>query len=331
MKRESFPVFLSGGIGDVMLCLPIVESLNKIANIEIYTHHIAVFKLFMPHKLEAYNMQQFTNKQFKNYVLIDNSLEFRVQEFDKLPDDIKPIYNNWVKNTQGGILQLIKNPGTGGSNKLAHLMLRKGITRKLLPNYLAGIEYEPYIFKGKEDIIKPIPEDFITIHNGFDGDLRSPGQIPYAMKVYPPGHFREFVRLFKQKHPNIKIVQIGIHTSTPVEGVDINLLNKTTYEQMLGYLKHSILHIDGDSGLIHSRQFISNNPAIVLHGPTNKAFFEYENNINIKADFCGDCWQKRPDWMWTCNEGHGTNLCMSHIKPEDIMIKINEYLNKVDK
>lgn len=60
-------------------------------------------------------------------------------------------------------------------------------------------------------------------------------------------------------------------------------------------------------------------------------FFKYDNNFNIKSDFCGDCWLKIPDWMFRCNEGYETNLCMKHIKPEFVVEQIEEYLNKVDK
>lgn len=321
---DAFPVYLSGGIGDFFLSLDFVEELNKIANFKIYTDHIDLFKSFMPHIKKVESSKNILNESIKNFIVTGNTCSFKtISNGILLPDDIKNLYKTLI-SCDPSIMNCLRKDHHG-LNELANIMVKKNINLKLMPFYLFKIPYKKY------NCIKtypsPIKEVFITIHNGFDTKLsQTPKQ---SMKVYPLENFIKLVKLIKNEYPNIKIVQLGSKTSIPIEGVDVNLIEKTNLETSFAYLNNSILHIDGDSGLVHARKFISNKKSIVLFGPTNIDFFKYEDNINIvsKSFSCANCWLKKDDWNFNCVEGYESNFCMKFIKPEDIFEQIKLNIN----
>ena len=82
---------------------------------------------------------------------------------------------------------------------------------------------------------------YITIHNGFDAEFHSIySREPKSTKVYP--HFAEAIRLLREQHPDIFIVQLGTKTSVPLPGIDAQLVNKTTLGEMTAVLSGSSLH-----------------------------------------------------------------------------------------
>ena len=99
-------------------------------------------------------------------------------------------------------------------------------------------------------------------------------------------------------------------------------LNCLSFEKSLEYLNSSLVHVDGDSGLVHARRLFKKQ-TIVLFGSTNYKYFGYPENINLAPKFCGDCWWTQNTWMSKCKDGYSTPLCIESIKPEDVLQNIN--------
>jgi ADP-heptose:LPS heptosyltransferase/SAM-dependent methyltransferase len=166
-------------------------------------------------------------------------------------------------------------------------------------------------------------KDYITIHYGFDTSY-----IPLAApvtKCWPLAHWRDFVRLFKARFPDIMVVQIGAYHSDRIEGVDLVLVNKTTFDEAAWLIKHSLLHIDGESGLVRMARAL-HTTSTVMFGPTSSSFFSFGRNINIVSKVCNDCWWATQDWMSACPRGLKVPECMDSIKPNQVLDAVADYL-----
>ena len=73
------------------------------------------------------------------------------------------------------------------------------------------------------------------------------------------------------------VVQIGADNSQSIEGVDLDLRNKTTLDEVSWIIKQSRLHIDGESGLVRMAHAL-HTTSIAIFGPTSKSFFAIDGN-----------------------------------------------------
>ena len=165
-----------------------------------------------------------------------------------------------------------------------------------------------------------IGKKFITIHRGndttFEGD---------AVKLWPLKFYNELVILLKQKYPEYLIVHLGVSRDRcpVINGVDVDVVGKTTMEDVKLLLKFSSLHIDSEGGFVHLRENLSGGQSVVLFGPTDPRFYAYEGNINIKGDGCDiPCEWIKKDWMIHCCKGYSVPPCMTSITPEAVMRRI---------
>ncbi|GEM_PF-1215231 len=165
-------------------------------------------------------------------------------------------------------------------------------------------------------------QHYITVHHGWDtsnDDQNTP------VKCWPLEHWQRFVQVFKQRFPNIKVVQLGAQTATDISGVDVSLVNKTTFKQACSVLAEALLHVDADGGFTHVSR-IFGTKTIVLFGPTNSEFTAYRENINIKSGTCGNCAYVTRKWEHLCPRGFSKPICMHSITPEFVMQHAARYV-----
>ncbi len=86
------------------------------------------------------------------------------------------------------------------------------------------------------------PYEYITVQRGatpgIDGDL--------SPKIWPIEHYNELIRLLHIVYPDKTIVQVGrSDNSGKLANVDVDLLDKTTWNELGHILKHAWIHIDG--------------------------------------------------------------------------------------
>lgn len=169
---------------------------------------------------------------------------------------------------------------------------------------------------------------YITVHNGFDENFLIEGKVMEenkSTKTYP--HFEKVVAGLRKKFPDLVIVQLGVKTSTPIDGVDVSLLDKTSLRQTVEILENSYLHIDGESGLVHIAASM-NTKSCVIFGPTSPGYFGYTDNINLTPTFCGNCWWMTADWMRCCPRDFKEARCLSELPPQMVVDAVTAYLCK---
>jgi SAM-dependent methyltransferase len=164
---------------------------------------------------------------------------------------------------------------------------------------------------------------YITVHDGFDDTMRiAPGR---ATKCWPIEHWAELVASLHASYPSVAVVQLGGPKSRQIPGVDLDLVRQTTWHQTAWILKHSLLHIDGDSGLVHLSHALLVR-SVVLFGPTDGGYYGYDSNRNVGPAECGNCWWSTPDWLATCPRGLTQPACMASISPAAVMLEVGSLM-----
>ena len=165
---------------------------------------------------------------------------------------------------------------------------------------------------------------YITVHRGLDTRFSKK-----STKLWPVEYYDILIKMIKKKYPSVKIVEIGAsHDRCPeFEGVDLNLVEQTSMEEIKILLKNSILHIDGEGGMVHLRHALKAGPSIVLFGPTDYRFFGYSENCNIKGNGCKvSCEWAIRGWNVECLRGEDIPPCMASIIPEDVFEKVKNII-----
>lgn len=163
---------------------------------------------------------------------------------------------------------------------------------------------------------------YVTIHHGFDTGYPLPGTVT---KCWPIEHWKKFVSLFKARYPDLLLVQLGAEKSCHVDGVDIDLVGRTTLAEAAWILKYALFHVDGESGLVRMAHAL-HAQSVVLFGPTSPGFFSFTDNVNVVAQTCHDCWWSKRAWLAKCPRGLPEPECMTSISPSSVMTAVDELI-----
>ena len=160
---------------------------------------------------------------------------------------------------------------------------------------------------------------YITIHRG--NDIKNKAN---CVKLWPTGYYGILTKFLKEKYPEYQIVQLGVSKERcpDIENVDLNLVEKTTLDDVAFLLKHSALHIDCEGGFAHLRHAIHGGKTVVLFGPTDVSYYGYSENINLRTDVCRGCEWVREKWLESCTKGMKNPACMYSLTPEFVFSQI---------
>lgn len=161
---------------------------------------------------------------------------------------------------------------------------------------------------------------YITFH---DGKNRTCPQLP--TRFWPSAHWQQFIRLFKEKFPDIKVVQVGEKNNPVYAEADVCLAGRTELTDLPELLNGALCHIDTESGLVHLAQFLNVRSA-VLFGPSDVRFFGYAKNKNLSAGNCGGCMWMTPDWMTRCPLEKTEIGCVRNIPPKQVLSAVQEII-----
>ncbi|MFD1561242.1 methyltransferase domain-containing protein [Paraburkholderia silviterrae] len=154
---------------------------------------------------------------------------------------------------------------------------------------------------------------YVTLHDGFDNlQGPAPGQ---ATKCWPLEHWARLVDCLRASVPDLRLVQVGGNKSRHIPGTDVDLVQRTDLHEVAWVIKHALLHIDTDSGLVHMASAL-HTQSVALFGPTLGSYFGYPGNINLSAGSCGGCWWSTPEWLAQCPRGLAQPACMAAVAPE---------------
>lgn len=165
---------------------------------------------------------------------------------------------------------------------------------------------------------------YMTINYGCGIEMHVNGKEPH--KIWPRNYYMKLIELIRNSFPEYLIVQVGGNGNWKLRGCDRIFLN-VDLELTKYILKNSSLHIDSEGGLVHLATQLGTK-CIVMFGPTPMHFFGYDNNINIAAGCCHDCYYLNDDFS-ICIRGLSKPECMYSIMPEFVISKIKEYFKTV--
>lgn len=196
-----------------------------------------------------------------------------------------------------------------------------------------------HCFEIDEDYRYPIPYDsekatsylkklglygkrFITIHRGWNvtdlypnvkaWSIESCGDVIYKLKKKYPGYVLVLVASSREQTQGLR-------------GADLDLVEKTSFEEIKYLLKNAVLHIDNEGGMVHLRHALCKKPSVVMFGPTSEKVFGYSENINIRGGGCEHwCEWYTPDWQYHCVKGETSVPCMKSIMADDIINAIEK-------
>lgn len=162
---------------------------------------------------------------------------------------------------------------------------------------------------------------YITFH---DSKTQNCSQLP--TRFWPTPHWRKWIGLFKEKFPDIKVVQLGGKDSPVYAEADVCLVGKTELTDLPALLNNALCHVDTESGLVHLAQFLDVRSA-VLFGPSDVRFFGYAKNKNLSAGNCGGCMWMTSDWMTRCPLRRAQPGCVAEISPQQVLSAVEEILS----
>ena len=154
---------------------------------------------------------------------------------------------------------------------------------------------------------------YITINYG---NGSAPQRAEIVAKQWPLEYFDAFVKLFKEKYPFIKVIQLGTENAFKIMAADQFILGESL-ELSKYVLKNALFHLDIEGGLVHLATQLGTK-CIVLFGPTPVHFFGYQQNVNIVSEKCNGCYCLY-DNINQCARNMEKPECMYSIKPETVM------------
>lgn len=169
---------------------------------------------------------------------------------------------------------------------------------------------------------------FITVNRGWDQCHK--GSHVKAMSLDSCGDL--IVRL-KESFPDFMIIAIGSSREQAMDttGADMDLIEKTSLEEVKIILHKASVHIGCEGGLVHLRHAMGSGPCVVLFGPTNKYYYGYSENENLSAS-CNchlktGCERIIKNYETLCLEtGNSESLCMKSITSEMVVNKVKRIL-----
>ena len=150
------------------------------------------------------------------------------------------------------------------------------------------------------------------------------------IRLLPKETMQQIIDALKKQFPEYKIVQLGSKTLSNFRNVDLNLVGKTSFEQLLALLSASRIHIDSECGMVHLRHALNRKTSVVVHGPTSISTKGYSENINVRSKICNcNCceWLMGKNWQSFCIKTNSAiPACMQDISSEMIIKKVKDVL-----
>lgn len=161
---------------------------------------------------------------------------------------------------------------------------------------------------------------YITIHDGINTNTDTSSG--YPTRCWPETNWRDFAHLFKQRFPEILIVQLGGSKSRVFDFADVSLVGKTSVADLPYILEKSALHVDGESGMVQLANLTTATRSVVAFGPTPVKYFGYARNINVVSEKCTDCMCIVKDWMTHCALDYPLNAnCLAAVSARTMFEK----------
>lgn len=349
MIKRKFGVFISAGLGDAILLVPLIKRLNKIGS---------VTGLFDSN----YNCQELFYKSnlFDNYILLDNPVSY-IKTLCKYHKKFDVVYLNYFSSNRKNIFLSIFLANEVRSNNQNHNLF--GIGKNTI-TYKTPI---PDIHEGLQNI--RLSESNITLNEISELDFRidylntnmlnqnllnfkdpfftiqiSSANNQHQFKNWPISYWKKFIKLITKVYPNYQIVLIGDKNETSLIKQILNnedknvhsLIGQTSISDLIGIIQNSLLFIGLDGGPMHiaASQGV---PTFTIWGGSNYKLYGYQNINNVKHKIIHKKLACHPCNSWiNPNTSKVTNPnncpdyeCLNSLTPEFAFSKIEPFVNQI--
>ncbi|MDR1457559.1 MAG: methyltransferase domain-containing protein [Puniceicoccales bacterium] len=333
-------IIVSGGIGDILICGTAIRELSKRIN---YGHSIDLYTDEKGRKTIldfVFNKAHFISNLAESnfWSIFEKHNHDVIMHIDRYPNilycDSKHIekksewLGNFCKKNKDFFAKHYKffEHSPQYHTLIGQWSILNDKTRIQGPDQcgLLGIDNSTYLFLNLEpknmEILKSFGLEeiqYITMQRGINAYEKS----SESTRMWPIKYYEKFIELFHRAYPNIKVIQVG-HSDKlcrSVDGVDVNLVGKTSLGELAVLLKHSLFHLDGEGGMVHMKRFL-NGRSIAIFGPTSEKVFGYPENINLRGNGCSSwCEWVSNDWGNKCLRGFKEAPCTASVSPEMVM------------
>ena len=336
-KKISFAIYMSGGIGDMVIYKRIIEELHRIlsnAILDIFAIGNMDFLQWVYCEEDyikniLHDLGNRYNNNREKYSIAISLMGASFLQVDYVNENDLSENKNFLKT----INKLIKGCNFENFNfgtPVAVMFYRRMFNGE---NCYTGFNYGD-VFSIKDIQIKiPSPkkyieqfekiglQNYITINTGNGTNKDSTG----VSKSWPIERFQKVADMFKKRYPNIKVVQIGLPGEPKIDNAYEYFIGES-FGLVAEVLRNAIFHLDIEGGLVHLASQIGTK-CIVLFGPTQHAYFAYDGNINIRVGDCHDCCGLYLN-IYHCARHMSEPECMYSITPEIVMNHIEEYMKE---
>ena len=335
-------VHIRGGIGDVVMTRVFIKKLRQTVPDALiyfaYDYKAAVDMVFSDGLIDGFYTNKYLPEEFD---LVVSGCHLLMYDFinnariEQLAPHLLPILKKGL-DVQACFKPFAKySPYLDG--QLAAITIENGGGRVTNLGWFSGLDIEqndeaplalnPQLFakilakhglRGKK---------YITLHDGINTNTDTSHGHP--TRCWPQKQWKEFSRLFKAAFPDIQLVQLGGEKSQVFDFVDISLVGKTPLSDLPYVLAGALLHVDGESGMVHIAHLTSTN-SVVLFGPTPVKYFGYARNTNIQAPFCGGCMNITKHWMTQCVlRKPPEKQCLASITPQEVFEAVKKRIASI--
>jgi hypothetical protein len=124
----------------------------------------------------------------------------------------------------------------------------------------------------------------------------------------------------------------GMHEPAIPKSVGVDLRGKTDsvngLSKVCGFIKDAAFHIGIEGGMVHYARCVDT-PSVVVHGPTGKTAFGYQDNVNVGHERCFDCFWATERWYQEpCPHGHET--CLNFPSTSEVQHGVNEMIKRLE-
>lgn len=145
----------------------------------------------------------------------------------------------------------------------------------------------------------------------------------------------------------VSVVQCGVGSEPRLRNCS-HFWNSPIME-LLAFLQTAPLHLAVENGSVRLRRLVTDNPSVVLFGPTHPDFYGLPGNVAVHTDVCRPCFWLTGDWMVACpratetkgatdslkeiwsdslvQKGEFDRVCMRSITPEMVIDEVSRCLN----
>lgn len=331
-------VHIRGGMGDVIMTRPFVRVLRSRlpqAEISFCYDSQTIAQMVFPDLIDRYQSPNYRSDDFDLVIQGSHLLFFTHYDKKRLEQlapgflpvleeglSVQSCFQELERYTPYLDGQLAEIATSLGGNRITNLGWSTGLAVSHAD--ITEIPLDKEIFRQVLHKFGLAGKRYITIHDGINTNTDT--SLGRPTRCWPVSHWRTFAEEFKAQFPDIVIVQLGGNKSQVFDFVDLSLVGKTVLQDLPHILKQAILHVDGESGMVHLARVV-NTPSIVLFGPTNLKYLEYKENTNLFSPKCGGCMNISKNWMTTCilHFPH-EQQCLAAISPQTVLEAVKNRL-----